>query len=321
MHTMRTVSVCLAAACLVAGCQPLQKRNERAGEMTFQGRDTCYRMSNGDIEVIVAPDIGGRVMAFRFPNDENVVYENPEFFGRLVHIDPPKQFVKYGGCKLWAAPQSDWGWPPNAFWENGQNELKVLGPFMICMSGPREPEAVVQFRRTVSLPLSGTTVVIENEMENVTTGAIEYAIWSICPVPQPSLLIAPLPDDGTNYWFFKYDNPTTPWQKTDKVLYCSATSPQSKLYVVTGKPWAAALRNMQLWVVWGEKHERLSLAAGEAPVEIYLDDEVAELEIMGPARALAPGETTEYTMYWKLFRLHDNTLDAALEKLKEEDFL
>ena len=150
-------------------------------------------------------------------------------------------------------------------------------------------------------------------MDNVTSTQRQCAIWAINPAPLPALLLAPV---GSSNW-----GDTAQYQTTNGVMYYQASSGGGKIFVVTNRPWVAALQSTNLWVCWGEPLSSMTFANGEAPVEIWYGavsgHAFAELELQGPLETLAPGAKASYTMYWTLKRTTGTGIAAALAALKE----
>lgn len=290
--------------------------------MEFNGWTNCVKMSNGDVELVLAPRIGGRIMAYRFPGGTNVAAVNPSYYGAEVAFAPPKQVVYYGGSKMWPSPQN-WGWPPNAYWENAPNLLTQFSPLRVQMAAPRDAASLLRFTRSIELAPSGTVVTIRHMMENVTAAQRNNAIWTINAFPRPSTLIAPV---GSSNWCSSGASVTAPWVQTNGVYYTDALTPTVKLFVITNRPWVAGLYAKHLWIQWGDEPQSPTYPSGEAPVEIWYGKDpqghdFAELELQGPNAVLPPGGKTSYTMYWRLELLAENTIDAAVDRLRQLGFL
>ncbi|MCX7847259.1 MAG: DUF4380 domain-containing protein [bacterium] len=288
--------------------------------LTFRGWTNAYRLANDTVELIAVPQIGGRIMHYSFLGGQNVVREVPSLWGVIEPLRPDWQYVNYGGCKLWAAPQCAFPnrWPPNAYWENGRCTAAMNSPLCLQLVGPRDPAALLQFTRTVTLAPSGSLVRLDHRMENLSSATLTRSIWAVNQQPRPSLLLAPRPPSPHRVWGTNLHL----WLHTDDVYYTEIqTNLASKLFVLTERPWCAGLHNRLLWIVWGEPPTQLSYPQGEAPVEIYCEASYAELEILSPAFTLAPGQAGTYTMFWSLTKTPDNSLAAALAALRAHGFL
>ena len=118
--------------------------------VTFLGWSNAYQLKNDTVALTVVPEIGGRIMGYNLLGKTNLVDIHPSYKGIVVNFQPPKQIIYYGGCKLWVAPQ-DWGWPPNAYWENARNHVTVFSPRRLQMASPHVSTSVFQFTRSIAL--------------------------------------------------------------------------------------------------------------------------------------------------------------------------
>ena len=293
--------------------------------VTFNGWTNCYRLTNDTVELIAAPAIGGRIMAYRFIGGSNAFEVSPTYAGTVVPFAPPKQVVYYGGSKLWPAPQN-WGWPPNAYWENAPNLATQLSPLRLQMAGQHNPTSLVQFTRAFALAPTGSLVTLKHQIENVSTASRSNAIWAINAAPRPSTLIAPV---GQSSWMIT-NNLTvpvgSPWERTNDIFYTSVLAPTAKLFVITNKPWCAVLQSNLLWIMWGDPPPSMKFCTNEAPVEIWYGNDTsgrpfAEMELQGQEEILAPGAKANYTMYWRLEKTAGAALSDALATLRALGFV
>src|SRR5664279_4657852 len=67
----------------------------------YKGWPNCYRVSNGEIELIVTGDVGPRVIRFGFVGGQNLFKEFPEQLGRSRE----EKFQLRGGDRVWKAPE------------------------------------------------------------------------------------------------------------------------------------------------------------------------------------------------------------------------
>jgi hypothetical protein len=153
--------------------------------VAYRGFADAVRITNGTVEAIIIPSIGGRLMRFATVGGDNVLWENP-----TVPISQAGQSGNWGGEKSWPWPQHDWshrtgqGWPPPAASDQSPYECQI------------EPDGV----RLISQVLTGYDVQIVREFRMAPTGAelteeISFqsaglaagvspaGVWSIAEVP------------------------------------------------------------------------------------------------------------------------------------------
>ena len=87
---------------------PANSYAAKLDKTTYKGWNV-YRLSNGLINLMVAPDIGGRAIQIQL-GDQEFFFNSPDFLGKVL---PPEQnnvkagWANYGGDKVWPAPE---GW-------------------------------------------------------------------------------------------------------------------------------------------------------------------------------------------------------------------
>ena len=53
----------------------------KVDKVAYKGWPNCYRVSNGEVELVVTSDVGPRVMRFGFVGGQNLFKESPEQLG------------------------------------------------------------------------------------------------------------------------------------------------------------------------------------------------------------------------------------------------
>src|SRR3954466_12144064 len=67
----------------------------------YGGWPNCFRVSNGEVELILTSDVGPRIMRFGFVGSQNLL---KEFEGQMGRSGEPA-WVPRGGHRLWIAPE------------------------------------------------------------------------------------------------------------------------------------------------------------------------------------------------------------------------
>src|SRR6516164_1596852 len=68
----------------------------------YAGWPNCYRMSNGEVELIITTDVGPRVIRFGFAGGQNLFKEYKEQLGKSGEPD----WQPRGGHRLWVGPEA-----------------------------------------------------------------------------------------------------------------------------------------------------------------------------------------------------------------------
>ncbi|HEV2348711.1 MAG TPA: DUF4380 domain-containing protein [Terriglobia bacterium] len=156
---------------------------------TFKGWNV-YRLSNGIISLIVAPDIGGRAIQLQL-GDQEFFFNNPDFLGKIV---PPEQnnvkagWANYGGDKVWPAPEgwmNDNEWPSIPYYildgSKFKSEIVAETPAEVAVrvTSPPDPRTGVQFARTYHVYAGTTRVQVDQVMRNISRRQIRWGIWHL----------------------------------------------------------------------------------------------------------------------------------------------
>lgn len=157
-------------------------------------------LSNGVVELVIAPDLGGRILFYGFVGGPNRLWEAPDLDRQIKRLGGWKN---YGGDKAWIWPQERWAefagqsWPPPTefdqdihtltHYDDGHVELrsKALDRF-----GKR------RLLRTIRLSSAGTAVTIETELQhpgpdakNSADTSPPLATWQITQTPRPDVCL------------------------------------------------------------------------------------------------------------------------------------
>ena len=175
----------------------------RVEEFDFHGWDGV-RLSNGILEALCIPEIGGRLMQFSLgPHD--YLFMNPELLGKRFSYEEHAgegrllDWKNYGGGKTWPAPQGwdgagQWPGPPDAVLDSGiyQSETNQDGgSASVLMTSPPDERSGLRIRRLISLEAGTSRLSLDLSFENVSEGTIRWSIWDVaqmlCATPDGEL--------------------------------------------------------------------------------------------------------------------------------------
>lgn len=172
----------------------------RVRDVVYNGW-ACKELSNGQIDVVVAPQLGGRIIQLRLGETE-YLWVNPELAGKVMPdgvIPPaadsktPPAWANYGGDKLWPAPQgwagpNEWPGPPDPYTKGG---IVDHGPYKVeplktgsneaglRLTSPIDTYAGLRFIRDILITSGSTTVHLRTAMINASDRPIEWGIWQV----------------------------------------------------------------------------------------------------------------------------------------------
>ena len=147
----------------------------RIEKINYQGWPNAYRVSNGEIELVITGDVGPRIMRCAFVGGQNLFKEYPEQLGKSGEA----AFQLRGGHRLWVAPeQLATTWAP----DNAPVKIDVRGA-VLRATAPVEPSTGLQKEITVKMAATGGSVEVLHRVKNTTPWVIELAPWAWCSSP------------------------------------------------------------------------------------------------------------------------------------------
>lgn len=159
------------------------------GKTQYRGWNV-YRLSNGLISLMVAPEIGGRAIQLTL-GDQDFFFVNPEFAGKVLPADQnnlKSGWANYGGDKVWPAPEgwmNDDEWPSIPYYvldgSRFASEVVTETPAEVAVrvTSPPDPRTGVQFIRTYHVYAGTTRVTVEQVMRNISRRRIRWGIWHL----------------------------------------------------------------------------------------------------------------------------------------------
>jgi len=149
-----------------------------------------YRLTNGIVNLLVAPDLGGRAIQLQL-GDQEYFYVNQDLAGKVL---PPEQnnpkagWANYGGDKVWPAPEgwmNDDEWPSIPYYILDGSKFKaevvaeIPAEVAVRVASPGDPRTGVQFVRTYHVYAGTTRVKVDQVMRNVSRRQIRWGIWHL----------------------------------------------------------------------------------------------------------------------------------------------
>lgn len=160
-------------------------------QINFHGW-AALRLSNGLVEAICVPEIGGRLMQFRLgPRD--FLFMNPELLGKRFSFAEHAgdgailNWKNYGGDKTWPAPQGwqgagQWPGPPDPVLDSGRYtsvETMDSGSASVKMTSPPDERSGLRITRQISLRESSSRLQLDLSFSNIAERKIRWSIWDV----------------------------------------------------------------------------------------------------------------------------------------------
>jgi len=291
-------------------------------KVEYKGWRNSYRVSNGEIELVVTGDVGPRVIRFGFVGGQNLFKEFAEQLGGTKEEKHPLR----GGDRVWKAPED-----PVATWapDNVPVEITTTANGLIARA-PVEPLTNLQKEIEVRMAAAGTEVTVLHRITNRSLFSLEYSVWALTMMAPGGVAISGFPPRGKHPANLEATNPLVMWAYTNlsdkrwvftNKYFALKQDPKNseaqKLGMFNPNTWGAYILNGEAFI------KRASAIPGETypdfgcSFETFTNNEFLEMETLGPLTKLAPGKTAEQVEHWSLHRnvkladLTDDAIDAA----------
>lgn len=316
MH--ESIAALLLGALLLIPALAAAQPSVRIEKVAYKGWPNCYRMTNGEIELIVTSDVGPRIIRFGFVGGDNEFGEYADQAGKTGG----SEWRIYGGHRLWHAPEAQ---PRTYALDNSPIEVRTEGGWIHTVQ-PVESTTGIQKEMEIRMAPDAPRVEVRHRLRNKNLWTVELAPWALTVLSRDGRAIIPLPPRGTHPEMLDATNSLTMWAYTDfrdprwtlGFKYISlrqdakATSPQ-KVGVMVPDGWAAYARNGHLFVKKFGFDKKAAYPDLGSTVETFTNADILELETVGPLTRIAPGGAAEHLERWSLFK------GVALERPADEN--
>jgi hypothetical protein len=290
---------------------------------SYKGWQNCYRVSNGQIEIIVTGDVGPRIIRFGFVRGQNLFKEFADQMGKSGEA----KFQLRGGDRVWKAPED-----PIATWapDNVPVEITPTASGLIARA-PVEPLTSLQKEIELSMSASTNEVTVTHRIANRSLFSLEFSAWALTMMAPGGLEIVSFPPRGHHPTNLEATNPLTMWAYTNladvrwkftrKYLTLKQdpnNSDPQKLGTFNPNTWAAYLLNGEVFIKRANADPNKTYPDFGCSVETFTNNEFLEIETLTPMTKVAPGQTVENVEHWSLHRnvslpeITDDAIDVAI---------
>ena len=292
-------------------------------KIAYGGWPNCYRMSNGEVELIVTSDVGPRIIRFGFVGGQNLFKE----FAQQMGKSGEKTWQIRGGHRLWIGPEDakyTYGL------DNGPIKVEVSASSLRAIQ-PTEPETGLQKSMEIYLSPTGTRVGVVHRIVNKNLLPVEFAPWAPTVMAQGGVGITGFPPRGTHPEMLAPTNPLVMWAYTDlsdpRWIFMkrylglrqdpAAKTPQ-KIGLFNPHTFGAYLLNRELFLKQYRAEPDKTYPEFFCSFQTFTNADFLELETFGPLAKLLPDQGVELIENWSLHRdVHiqhwrDDEVDAVL---------
>ncbi len=271
----------------------------------FGGWKNNVRIANAYAELIITLDVGPRVISYRTTDGTNVF----KIFDEQLGGTGEAKWKSRGGHRFWLAPED----PVLSYIpDNSAVEHRVVSPHEVELSMSLGEQLPVSKTLTVALDPESTQVTVSHRAENIGTDALCIATWGLSVMAPGGIEIIPLPPLGEHPRDLLPNRAMILWPFTDMsdsrwrwgrrfITLRQANAGPTKIGLAHRERWVAYHREDTLFVKIIEYRGGATYPDSGCNFETFTNEEMLEVESLGPLVDLAPGTATEHVETWHLF--------------------
>jgi hypothetical protein len=274
-------------------------------EISYAGWTRNLRLANDSVELVISLEVGPRILSYRTPAGTNVFHNYPKHMGRSGEA----KWMNRGGHRLWISPEdSTLSYIP----DNTAVPCETLGELSVKVTTPSSSAREIRKDITVTLASSGSGVELNHTLTNEGSTSETIAPWAlsvmapagIAILPQPPLGQHPrdlLPNRALIIWAFSDTTDSRFHLGKNFISLRQENNPAPfKFGLAHQGKWAAYLLGDQLFTKTVAFIEGATYADMGCNFESFTNEDMLEIETLGPLVTLAPGESISHRETWAL---------------------
>lgn len=296
--------------------------------VAYDGWQNNVKLSNDHIELIATLDVGPRIIRFGAPGGLNVMKEYADQLGKSGE----ETWQIRGGHRFWHAPEEK---PRTYALDNSPVQITEVDEFSVRLTPAEETANGIQKEIEITITADDNRVLIRHRMTNTGPWAIELAPWALSVMAPGGTCIVPLPEKRPHTEVLTPDFPLVLWPYTDLrdsrlqlgtryiCLSQDVTKGPTKYGMTNVLGWAGYLLQDNLFVKYFDYDPLAPYPDYNCNFETFTNEDMLEVESLGPMVLLEPGETIEHDETWRLFtglpavRTEDD-IDRVISPLVDE---
>ena len=271
----------------------------------FGGWKDNLHLSNGKTELVITLDVGPRVISYRVPDGVNAF----KTFDEQIGCSGEHEWMSRGGHRFWLAPED----PVLSYLpDNSEFEYHVLSDLEVQTINAPNEQLPIQKVLTIAVDSNSSRVTVKHCAENFGDTPLQIATWGLSVMAAGGVEIIPLPPLGEHPRDLLPNRPMTLWPFTDMsdaryrwgrrfITVRQGNAGPTKFGLTHREGWVAYYKDSSLFVKTIEFREGVTYPDFGCNFETFTNEEMLEIEALGPLVELAPGDATEHTEQWQLF--------------------
>ena len=278
--------------------------------IAFGGWDNNLHLQNGACELLITLDVGPRILKFAPRGGDNVF----KLFDEQLGTVEDEGWKSRGGHRFWIAPEA---FPFTYAPDNFEVDYQVYPNGGVILTAPDEMPQGFTKQIEVSLDPEKAKVRVLHRLTNVVDEEQEVAAWMISVMAPGGIEIIPQPPTknhpGIGPGDFAPDRTLVLWPFTNLsdsrfhfgsrfiTVKQDASMSATKFGLNQSCSWAAYYLDGTLFVKRFTLDNRATYPDRNCNFETFADEEMLEIETLGPLTKLKPGGILEAVEEWELF--------------------
>jgi hypothetical protein len=264
------------------------------------------RLANRQVELVVTRDVGPRIIRFGFIGGPNLF---AEFAGQQGGRGESEWMIR-GGHRLWIAPEAK---PWSYELDNEPYELAEAIPNGVRAVQAPGPLTGIAKQMEITLDPDRNQVAVVHTLTNRRATPARCSVWTPSVMGPGGQAILPLPakvphtdclapTQNWSLWSYTVLNDPRFTFGRDYIFFRhDASRGPNKIGLMQREGWAAYQREEMLFVKYFDCVADAAYPDGNVNCECFSNEEMLEVESLGPLVSLQQNESVNRTEVWKLF--------------------
>ena len=298
-------------------------------ELSYGGWPNCFRITNGETELVVTSDVGPRIIYCGLAGSRNFFYQREDQMGKSGE----DHWCMRGGHRLWIAPETV---PDSYALYNAAVNVTLSGGRITLLQNV-EPETCLRKEITIEFNASGS-VTVTHRIENAGTAARELAPWVLSQMAPGGVAFTPFPPRFGHDEVLEPSNPLVMWAYTDftdeRYIFLRRhlairQNPENpypqKVGVFNKDTLCGYLLGDELFVKRTQATHPSQYPDFGTSAQLFVNGDFLELETLGPLVNLQPGKSVTHVERWSLYKnaplseLSSDAIDHLLASVAQKD--
>ena len=287
--------------------------------INYMGWPNCIRLSNSEVEVVIASDIGLRILRFGFIGEQNILYLSDEDKGK----QGGGSWRIFGGHRLWHAPEA----MPRSYSPDNEPISFEFMEQTLKITQTREATTGIVKEMEIRLSPDCNHLKVLHRLINQNLWDIKLSPWAISALAAGGRALIPQEPygEGDNYllparsialWSYtQMGDPRWTWgNKYIQTRQDPLVDSEQKIGLMNKQGWAAYCLEEDLLIKLFEFDQAAEYPDFGSNQEIYINGLFLEMETLGPFRSIPPRGKAEHVENWLLNKARVGNSEESIDR-------